>query len=159
MCKDFSDDMYLTMFMGIIDVNTGILTYTNAGHPYPLIIHESGITHFLDKAPDVPIGIIEEHKFKEHLYTLRKNMSILLYTDGITDSENTNGQFYGKEKMITLIESLPERSPAILLECLLEDIRRHSGKANTSDDMTLMVISYRGIPTHPIPPGDGSFPD
>lgn len=159
MCKDFSDDMYITMFMGIIDVNTGILTYTNAGQPYPLIILESGKSHFLDKAPDVPIGVIEEHKFKEHLYTLRKNMSILLYTDGITDAENANGQFYGKEKMIKLIESIPERSPAILLECLLEDIRRHGGNANTSDDMTLMVISYKGIPTHPILPGDGSFPD
>lgn len=159
MCKDFSDDMYITMFMGIIDVNTGILTYTNAGHPYPLIIHENGISHFLDKSPDIPIGVIEEYRFKEHTYTLRKGMSILLYTDGITDSENMNGQFYGKEKMKNLVDSLPERTPAIIVESLLEDIRLHCGKASSSDDMTLMVISYKGIPAHPLPSNDDSFPD
>lgn len=100
MCVDNGDDMYVTMFMGILDVNTGIMTYTNAGHPYPLIVHENGETNFLSNYPDVPIGILEDHNFTEHTYTIHKNNSLLFYTDGITDAENPTGQFYGKEKLI-----------------------------------------------------------
>lgn len=77
MCVDNGDDMYVTMFMGILDVNTGIMTYTNAGHPYPLIVHENGETNFLSNYPDVPIGILEDHNFTEHTYTIHKNNSLL----------------------------------------------------------------------------------
>lgn len=52
MCDDADDDIYTTIFIGIIDINTGIMTFTNAGHPYPLIIHHNGQTSFLNKYPD-----------------------------------------------------------------------------------------------------------
>lgn len=111
MCDDADDDIYTTIFIGIIDINTGIMTFTNAGHPYPLIIHHNGQTSFLNKYPDVPIGVLEEHEFSEHIYTFNKNTTLLFYTDGITDTENQSGQFYGQDKMIRCVEAQTVKTP------------------------------------------------
>lgn len=160
MYDDINDGMYITMFMGILDINTGILTYVNAAHPYPLIIHENGIPHTLDHyATDGPIGIIEEQHYTEHTYTLHKGMSILIYTDGVTDAENSSGQFYGKDNMFATLSSLQEKTPALIVQTLLGDIRKHIGKQNPSDDLTLLVIRYKGIPGQCGFPTVCSFPD
>ncbi len=79
MCDDADDDIYTTIFIGIIDINTGIMTFTNAGHPYPLIIHHNGQTSFLNKYPDVPIGVLEEHEFSEHIYTFNKKYNLVIF--------------------------------------------------------------------------------
>ncbi len=145
MCEDTEDDMYITMFMGILDINTGILTYTNAGHPYPLVIHDNGTSHFLDKCPDMPIGILENHCFTEHTYTLPKNNTLLFYTDGITDTENPAGQFFGKEKLIRCAEKMAASSPQQIIQAILEDITQHIDTHKQTDDLTLLLIRFKGI--------------
>lgn len=146
MCEDTEDDMYITMFIGILDINTGILTYTNAGHPYPLVIHGNGATNFLNKYPDVPIGILENQSFTQHTYTFPKNTALLFYTDGITDAENPAGQFYGKERMVKCVESMASASPHQIIQAILEDIRKHMYTRQQTDDLTLLLIRYNGIP-------------
>lgn len=144
MCEDTEDDMYVTMFMGILDINTGVMTYTNAGHPYPLVIHENYETNFFTKYPDVPIGILEDHNFSEHTYTVHKNHSILFYTDGITDTENPAGQFYGKENLIACVQRVACQSPQEIIEAILEDITIHMNTRKQSDDLSLLVIRFTG---------------
>lgn len=144
-CEDRADEMYITMFMGIMDLKTGIITFTNAGHAYPLIIHPNHEVSSLNQYPDVPLGILERHKYTEHIYTLHKNMTLLLYTDGVTDSENRNSQFYGKEKLIDFIKSTTDNNPESLIKRILEDIELHMDGAAQSDDLTLLSILYKGF--------------
>ena len=146
MCDDADDDMYITMFMGILNIDTGIMTFTNAGHPYPLIIHRDGNTSFLNKYPDVPIGVLEDHCFSEHTYTLQQDTTLLFYTDGITDAENMEGQFYGQENMIKCVQSVACQSPENIIQALLEEIKNHIGDRRQSDDLTLLTINYKEIP-------------
>lgn len=145
MCDDADDDMYITIFMGILNTDTGVMTFTNAGHPYPLIIHPDGNTSFLNKYPDVPIGVLEDHCFSEHTYTLPHDTTLLFYTDGITDAENTEGKFYGQENMIKCIQSVADQSPEVIIQALLEEIRLHIVDRHQSDDLTLLAIYYKGI--------------
>lgn len=142
MCDDNNDDMYITMFMGIMDINTGAITFTNAGHPYPLVLHDSGEISILDKYPDVPIGILEDHIYSEHIYALAPGSQLVIYTDGITDTENTEGQFYGKEKMMECIRSIPVKSPENIVNAILNDINRHMLNTHQSDDLTILAIQY-----------------
>lgn len=146
MCDDADDDMYTTIFIGIIDINTGNMTFTNAGHPYPLIIPPNGQTNFLNKYPDVPIGVLEDHEFSEYTYTFNKNTMLLFYTDGITDTENQAGQFYGQDKLIRCVEAQTVKTPSFIIQTLLENIRIHIGQGNQSDDLTLLAIKFKGIP-------------
>lgn len=159
MWDDIEGDMYITMFMGILDINTGILTYTDAGHPYPLIIYENGDIHILETNADMPIAIQKDHHYSEHTCTFRKGMSLLLYTDGVTDAENAAGQFYGKNRMLATLQAIPEKTPANMLKILLADLRKHMGKQNPSDDLTLLIIRYKGLPGRDYRITDDSYPD
>lgn len=94
----------------------------------------------------MPVGVLENHVFSEHTYTFRKDTTLLFYTDGITDSENIAGQFYGQDKMIHGIESLTDKTPDSIIHSILEDLRQHIGQRNQSDDLTLLAIRYKGIP-------------
>lgn len=145
-CDDGEDDIYITMFLGILDMNTEVVTFTNAGHPYPLIVHDSGEVTILDKYPDVPIGVLEDHRYSEHVFTLTPNSSILLYTDGITDSENKNSEFYGKENLMNCLQSVSEKTPEHLIRAILADIQRHTAGSRQSDDLTVLSILYKGMP-------------
>lgn len=151
MCEDTEDDMYVTIFMGILDINTGTLTYTNAGHPYPLIIHENGETNFLSRYPEAPVGVLSDHVFTEHTYTLHKNTSMLFYTDGITDAENTAGEFYSSENLVKRVEEVAQRSPQQIIQAILEEIKIHIGQRNQSDDLTVLLLRYNGVPTDHFP--------
>lgn len=142
MCEDAEDDMYVTMFMGILDIQTGALTYTNAGHPYPLVIHENGECNFMSKYPDVPIGVLKEHVFIENTYTLHKNTSLLFYTDGITDAENPGGAFYNTDNLLKCIEQAGYFSPQQIIQSILADVKKHMGNRQQSDDLTLLLIKY-----------------
>ena len=75
-----------------------------------------------------------------------KNTTLLFYTDGITDTENQSGQFYGQDKMIRCVEAQTVKTPAFIIQALLEDIHSHIGQGNQSDDLTLLAIKYKGIP-------------
>ena len=70
---------------------------------------------------------------------------MLFYTDGITDTENQSGQFYGQDKMIRCVEAQTVKTPAFIIQALLEDIHSHIGQGNQSD-LTLLAIKYKGIP-------------
>lgn len=142
--KKEDDDIYITMFMAIMDINTGALTFTNAGHPYPLIIHEDNEISILSEYPDVPIGVVEDYKYSEHTYTLHKNTTIVLYTDGITDSENSKSTFYGKNNLIECIKSVPDKTPEKIIKSILNAINYHTEKFDQSDDLTVLSVLYKG---------------
>lgn len=144
MCDNADDDMYITMFMGIIELDTGMTTFTNAGHPYPIIINADGETSLLDRYPDVPIGVLEDHFYSEHIFAFRPGTQLLLYTDGITDAEDINAQFYGKEKIMKCIRQTEVRSPYNIVNTILVDIHRHIQNNRQSDDLTILSILYKG---------------
>lgn len=84
--------------------------------------------------------------FLSYSCIFNKNTTLLFYTDGITDTENQSGQFYGQDKMIRCVEAQTVKTPAFIIQALLEDIHSHIGQGNQSDDLTLLAIKYKGIP-------------
>lgn len=146
MCDNTEDDMYVTMFIGIMDIKNGHITYTNAGHPKPFIIHPDGQICILTDEPDVPIGILEDYKFQEYEYRLPVKSQILLYTDGVTDAENTEAQFFGKTQLIACINSAQPKDPHTIVTRILECIQEHIRGTEQSDDLTILDILYRNTP-------------
>lgn len=146
MCASSDDDMYVTLFLGVMDINTGIITYTNAGHPYPIIVHQNGQVSFLSKYPNIPIGILEDFEYEEHTYILHKGCQLLLYTDGVTDSENSQAKFYGKERLVECIKGTSVKEPEVLVTAILQDIKNHTGQSSQTDDLTIFSILYKSLP-------------
>ncbi|MDE6451874.1 MAG: SpoIIE family protein phosphatase [Odoribacter sp.] len=145
MCEDGEDGMYITLFLGILNMNTGVLTYSNTGHPYPLIVHPDGSTQCLDADSGLPIGILDSYHFTEGTYVLSPNHSILLYTDGITDAENPAGQFFSKDRLIECVERIAPASPQQIIQAIMENITKHIGNGKQTDDLSLLLIRFGEI--------------
>lgn len=143
MSDNSDDDMYVTMIVGILDVNTGEITFTNAGHPEPLVVQPDRQITALSFYSDSPIGILENYSYSEYRYTLEDHAMLLLYTDGITDAEDTHAQFYGKDRLVERIRTAQSLHPEAVIDTILEDLLRHTSDTELSDDFTLLSVFYK----------------
>ncbi len=143
MSDNSDDDMYVTMVVGILNINTGEITFTNAGHPEPLVVHPDRKIEPIRIYPDAPIGILENYSYHEYKYTLKDNTLLLLYTDGITDAEDKFSQFYGKDKLLANLRTSHSLHPKDVVNTILEDLLKHTHETELSDDFTLLSILYK----------------
>lgn len=136
------DDMFITLFAGILNLETGVLNYTNAGHPYPILKSTTGQkTRFVEEIIDIPLGVMP-YPYKEHNLQLLPGELLLLYTDGITESQNEASEFYGKENLLQLVTQTDASEPEELVDAVLTDLVAYIGDMDESDDLTLISIKY-----------------
>jgi sigma-B regulation protein RsbU (phosphoserine phosphatase) len=143
MCRDSGDDMFITMFVGILNLDSGILNYTNAGHPYPVIRRgrEHGETLFLKEPLDMPIGVADTEYMQDYLQ-LEKGDLLLVYTDGVTESQDKTRTLYGKQRLLHLVRENTTNSPEDLVTAVLADLKHHSGNSSETDDLAIVSILF-----------------
>ena len=143
--KNNDSNMFVTLFTGKLDLKTGLLNYCNAGHNPPVIVAPDGECRWLDIIPNLPVGAIKQFPYKEQNITLPHTSALLLYTDGVTEAENAENQFYGKERLLSLIEKNCKLAPCNMIETLLSDIDDYVKNYEPSDDVTLLALRYRKV--------------
>lgn len=132
------NNMFVTFFCGILDLQTGHLRYCNAGHNAPLILTSAIET--LPVEPNLPLGIMKGMCYKEQETDLAYDDAIFLYTDGITEAENVNNELFGETRMVNVLHT---RRPAQEhLENLQQAVSDFVGTAPQSDDRTMLFIHY-----------------
>ena len=134
--------MFVTFFVGILDLATGVLSYCNAGHNAPILVGKK--VRMLDVEPNIPIGVEEEWSFKAQQITLAPGTTLLLYTDGLTEAENEKHALYGEERLLAELGKLKDNAPEAVLDAVSDSVHRFVGKAEQSDDLTLLTIRYKG---------------
>ena len=133
-------DMFATVFIGIFQLQEGVLTFINCGNEMPLLLREGGALSALQ--PTGPaIGIIPDAHFSTREIALEKNDLVLAFTDGIPDARNGEGDFFGHERLLELLEK-GATTPAALLEDIEERLRQFIGTADQFDDITLLAVKY-----------------
>ncbi len=142
-CDSTEDDMYVTLFTGILELDTGVVTFSNAGHPNPLLLDGSGNLTSFSEDTDVPVGILEDYKYKEYCLTLHPDSKLVLFTDGITDAESRSGEFFGRRNLINSIRQTAGMRAKELVETVTHRVAEHIKGAEQFDDMTLLVIHYK----------------
>ena len=135
-------DMFVTFFCGILDLNTGVLRFCNAGHNPPMIISDT--VHRLDVLPNLPLGVIKGMEFREQRITLRFDDSIFLYTDGVTEAENAELKLFGEERLEKVF--LRQRSAQGQLEAVKRAVEQFVGGAPQNDDQTMLLVHYTKDP-------------
>ena len=143
MCEYTEDDMYVTIFTGILDLKTGVVTFTNAGHPNPLLVDENGHVSAFSEDTDVPIGILEDYMYKESRITLAPGSKLLLFTDGITDAESKSAEFFGTPRLMDSVRQAGGKDAQSLVETVSAKVSEHMKGVEQFDDMTLLVIHYK----------------
>jgi steroid delta-isomerase-like uncharacterized protein len=128
----------------------GRLTYCNAGHNPPLLIGKCGFRR-LDKGGLI-VGVFEHATFEEETVQLDPGDTLIVFSDGISEALNPDGDEFGEERLVSCMETNRELPSAILLECVLETVQQFRGDAAQNDDLTLLVLRYLGAQTVPKQP-------
>lgn len=146
LCLNNEAGMFVTCWLGLIDLPTGVVYYINAGHNPPLIKRADGSFEFLrDQKPDFILGGMEGKKYNEREFHLRCGDELFLYTDGVTEATDKNGNLYGEERLSAFLNNHPDISCENKCVELRKDIDEFVGEAPQFDDITMMSIKYRGF--------------
>ncbi len=132
-----SPEKYATFFFAIYDQQTGVITYTNAGHLQPVLIR-GGVPTQLDVNGTV-VGAFPFSKYEESKLELQSGDLLVCYTDGISEPENEYGEMFGEERLIELVAKNATRDDAEIIESVMEAVRQWTGVPELSDDMTLLL--------------------
>lgn len=141
LCENNEAGMFVTAWMGIIDLTTGVLEYANAGHNPPLIYDGNEFT-YLKSRPGFVLAGMEGMKYRLNQITLNPNSKIVLYTDGVTEAIDINNNMYGEEKLKTFLNTNKDLSCSDLMNQLKNDIDEFSGEAPQFDDITLLMFDF-----------------
>jgi serine phosphatase RsbU (regulator of sigma subunit) len=146
---DSETSMFVTVFYGVLDPATGLLTYCNAGHspPYVLQTQEGDLVQSLGRT-GMALGVTEDVTWKRQGVSLTPGGVLVLYTDGITDASDEHGAFFGRERLAETARASKSGSAQAMQEAIIEEIQGFVGDAPQFDDMTLMVVIRDPLDEH-----------
>jgi len=137
--------LFVTSVAGILDVTSGAVALCNAGHDAPRRVGRDGKVERLQPADGPPLCVMDDFEYPVQRYQLRPGDCLCLSTDGITEAMNEAGELYGNERLDQLLARIDAgATPAAILHAVREDVRAHVGKAEPSDDLTLLVLRWNG---------------
>lgn len=136
--------MFVTIIIGVLDIRTGEIRYSNGGHnPSILIRKDSGVS--FKKALSGPVvGAVEDLAYQEFSVTLAPGDSFFMYTDGVNEAMDADNNEFSNEKLLNELENLRRRSARELIPVILEKIKDHAGTMAQSDDIAMLLVKYNG---------------
>jgi sigma-B regulation protein RsbU (phosphoserine phosphatase) len=144
LCRDNPTCMFATLIVGVLDKVTGAFHYVTAGHE-PILVGSSGRRWRLLPPPSgIFVGIDERASYQVASLTLEKGDLLLLYTDGVTEAMNPERQFFGIERLLHCANEAPVASAKALANRINHSVQRFAAGAPQSDDITMVVLRYRG---------------
>jgi sigma-B regulation protein RsbU (phosphoserine phosphatase) len=138
--QDNESNMFVTLFLGVLDLPTGRLRYCNGGHDAPLLHGDSGVG-ILPCQSNLPVGVVDESKFVAQETMIDPLTTIFLYTDGLTEAENTSHEQFQEDRIIEVARQ-SERTPKLFIEKMADAVHHFVGNADQSDDLTMLAIQY-----------------
>ena len=132
--------MFVTFFLGLIDLQTGHLDFCNGGHNAPVITDGEGHADFIKMIPNLPIGIFPNFQFKGEEIDSLKGKSLFLYTDGLNEAENEAHEQFGNDRMLEELGREAFRDSRTLVDRLSQAVADHVAGAEASDDLTMLCL-------------------
>ena len=136
---DNEQGMFVTMFIGLVDLTTGHLHFCNAGHNPPVLISE-GKTEFIEMIPNLPIGLMPEFDYEGEEIEDISNRPLFVYTDGLNEAENREQTQFSDERLLDILETTPFESSKQTIELLASEVEKHRDGADPNDDLTMLCI-------------------
>ena len=131
-------NMFVTLFVGVLDMPSGELHYCNAGHNAPVLNGE-----MLPVLPNLPIGVLCGFEYKAQQTKLHYGDLLFLYTDGLTEAENTRHELYGEDRMLAALKGMQALRPRRIVDEMRSQVAAFVGNAEQSDDLTMLAIRYQ----------------
>lgn len=137
--------MFVTVFLGVLDINTGRLVYCNAGHNPPYILRKDDTMVKLDDFHGPVIGALPNLTYKESTTTLMPDDIIALHTDGVTEAMNQEEELYTDQRYEKFLETEVLNTPQKLIDQVVRDVKKYENEAVQADDITMLALQYYGV--------------
>jgi sigma-B regulation protein RsbU (phosphoserine phosphatase) len=134
------DCMFVTVFYGIININTGEISYCNAGHNPPYILKHDGKVEQLTTMGDSMVGAIDGLIYHEATMQLEKGDTLVMYTDGVTEAMNIDYKQFGEDRLKETLEKVTMHNCQQMVDAIKSDVAAFAGAAEQSDDITVLTL-------------------
>ena len=139
--EDNETNMFVTMFIGLLDLTSGHLDFCNAGHNPPVLLR-NGKPEFIKMVPNVPIGLCQGLDFIGETIDDITDCPFFVYTDGLNEAENRQFEQFSDERLLDILEKTPFESCQQTVELLRDEVERHRDGAEPNDDLTMLCVRY-----------------
>ena len=143
-CSNNREEMFVTVWLGILEISTGKLTAANAGHEYPVLMQPSGQFEIVKDKHGFVIGGMSGMKYKEYELQLLPGAKLFLYTDGVPEATNAEKELFGVERMLETLNQNKGASPEELLKNMRISVDGFVKDAEQFDDLTMLALEYKG---------------
>ena len=137
--EDNERSMFVTMFIGLVDITTGHLDFCNAGHNPPILISD-GTAAFIEMIPNAPIGLWPEMEFEGEEIADITNCPLFIYSDGLNEAENPQQEQFSDERLLKILQTIPFENSEKTIEILREEVDKHRDGAEPNDDLTMLCL-------------------
>lgn len=150
-CAHNRADMFVTVWLGILEISTGCMICGNAGHEYPALYRSGGEFEIVKDSHGFVIGGMEDMTYRDYELVLNRGDKLFLYTDGLPEATDCREQMFTVERMIRTLNETKDGSPQEILDFVARRVDEFAAGAEQFDDMTMLCLDYRG-PASPLPP-------
>lgn len=137
-------EMFVTVWVGILEISTGIITAANAGHEYPVLKKPDGEYELVKDKHGLVIGGMEGFEYESYEIKMEPGSKLFLHTDGIPEATDIDKNMFGIERMLDALNSKPDADPNEILEVVKQKIDEFVQDAEQFDDLTMMCVEYKG---------------
>lgn len=143
-CENNPQDMFVTVWLGVLELSTGNLTAVNAGHEYPAVKRADGRFEVIKTKHGLFIGGMDDVTYKEYELNLKPGDKIFVYTDGLPEATDSAGEMLGMDRMTDALNEYLDEKPRPLIEGMRESVNKFVKDAEQFDDITMMCLEYAG---------------
>lgn len=143
LCEQNEAELFVTVWMAVIEISTGKGIAANAGHEHPAIKRAGGEWELVVYRHSPAVATMEGLKFKEHEFELHRGDRLYVYTDGVAEATNSSDELYGTDRMLSALGIDPDADPRTLLENVKNDMDKFVGSAPQFDDITMMCVEWK----------------
>ena len=147
-CSNNQEEMFFTVWLGILEISTGKLTAANAGHEYPMIKKPDGSFQLVKDKHGLVIGAFDSVKYKDYEIQMEPGSKLFVYTDGVPEATNADNTLFGTDRMLTALNKEPGALPEEILKNVRITVDSFVKEADQFDDLTMLCLEYNGV--HPV---------
>ncbi len=145
-CSKNPENMFVTVWVGILELSTGRLTAANAGHEYPVFKRAEGPFELFKDKHGFVVGGMSSAKYREYELFLKPGEKLFLYTDGVPEATDADNELFGMERMLAALNEAAEEAPEQVLKHLRRSVDAFVKDAEQFDDLTMLCLEYHGRP-------------
>ena len=144
LCEGNDAGMFVTAWMGILNIRNGKVLFANAGHNHPLVKHSDGTFEYLKSRAGFVLAGMEGVRYRKNELVLEPGDAIYLYTDGVTEATDLNEELYGEDRLHSILEKYKDETMEVICSEIKKDVDLFAGEAPQFDDITMLALKYNG---------------